>query len=69
MNCPICHAEMIMDYKFKIENHLIFNLPVIKKGADQKKVKAHSVLPAVRSNCTLTFLLVKKNKHIQFPGC
>jgi Zn-finger nucleic acid-binding protein len=40
MNCPICHAEMIMDYKFKIENYLIFNLPVIKKGADQKKVKA-----------------------------
>lgn len=31
---------MIMDYKFKIKNYLIFNLPVIKKGADQKKVKA-----------------------------
>ena len=20
MNCPICHAEMVLDYKIKIEN-------------------------------------------------
>lgn len=40
MKCPICHAEMVMDYKLKIENYLIFNLPVIKNGSDQKKIKA-----------------------------
>ena len=56
MNCPICHAEMVMDYKIKVENYLLFNM-------------RHSVLPAARSNCTPTFLPVKKNKHIQFPGC
>ena len=48
MNCPICHAEMVMDYKIKIENSLLFNIEnslrfnmvTIKKGSDQKKVKA-----------------------------
>ena len=29
MNCPICHAEMVMDYMI-----------TIKKGSDQKKIKA-----------------------------
>lgn len=69
MNCPICHAEMVLDYKIKIENGMLFNLVTIKKKSDQKKIKAAFCLPAVRSNCTLTFLPVKKNKHIQFPGC
>ena len=36
MNCPICHAEMVLDYKIKIENGILFNLVTIKK----KKVKA-----------------------------
>lgn len=46
MNCPICHAEMVMDYRIKIENSLLFNIEnsfnmvTIKKGSDQKKVKA-----------------------------
>ena len=40
MNCPICHAEMVMDYKIKIENGVIFNIVTIKKKNDQKKVKA-----------------------------
>lgn len=40
MNCPICHAEMVMDYKIKVENYLLFNMVTIKKGSDTKKVKA-----------------------------
>ena len=40
MNCPICHAEMVLDYKIKIENGMLFNLVTIKKKNDQKKVKA-----------------------------
>lgn len=40
MNCPICHAEMVLDYKIKIENGMLFNLVAIKKKNDQKKVKA-----------------------------
>ena len=40
MNCPICHAEMVLDYKIKIENGILFNLVTIKKGSDTKKVKA-----------------------------
>lgn len=40
MNCPICHAEMVLDYKIKIENGILFNLVTIKKKNDQKKVKA-----------------------------
>ena len=40
MNCPICHAEMVMDCKIKIENGILFNLVTIKKKNDQKKVKA-----------------------------
>ena len=40
MNCPICHAEMVMDYKIKVENYLLFNMITIKKGSDQKKIKA-----------------------------
>ena len=39
MNCPICHAEMVMDYKIKVENYLLFNMITIKKGSDQKKNK------------------------------
>ena len=70
MNCPICHAEMVLDYKIKIENGILFNLVTIKKEKRPEKSKSGIlVLPAVRSNCTLTFLPVKKNKHIQFPGC
>lgn len=40
MNCPICHAEMVMDYKIIIENRLLINIVTIKKKNDQKKVKA-----------------------------
>ena len=40
MNCPICHAKMVSDYEIKIENILLFNMVTIKKGIDQKKVKA-----------------------------
>lgn len=40
MNCPVCHAEMVMDYKIKVENYLLFNMVTIKKKNDQKKVKA-----------------------------
>ena len=40
MTCPICHAEMVMDYKIKIENGVLFNIVTIKKKNDQKKVKA-----------------------------
>lgn len=40
MNCPICHAEMVMDYKIKINNGMLFNLVTIKKKNDQKKIKA-----------------------------
>lgn len=40
MNCPVCHAEMVMDYKIKIENGILFSLVTIKKKNDQKKVKA-----------------------------
>ena len=40
MNCPICHAEMVLDYKIKIENGILFNLVTIKKKNDQKKIKA-----------------------------
>lgn len=40
MNCPICHAEMVLDYKIKIENGILFNLITIKKKNDQKNVKA-----------------------------
>ena len=35
MNCPVCHAEMVMDYKIKIENSLLFNVVTIKKKNDQ----------------------------------
>ena len=31
---------MVMDYKIKIENSLLLNMVTIKKGSDQKKVKA-----------------------------
>ena len=44
MNCPICHAEMVMDYKIKIENSLLFNVVTIKKGSDQRKVMAACAL-------------------------
>lgn len=40
MNCPVCYAEMVMDYKIKVENYLLFNMITIKKGSDQKKIKA-----------------------------
>ena len=40
MNCPICHAEMVLEYKIKIENGILFSLVTIKKKNDQKKVKA-----------------------------
>lgn len=35
MNCPICRAEMVLDYKIKIENGMFFNLVTIKKKNDQ----------------------------------
>lgn len=69
MNCPICHAEMVMDYKIKVENYLLFNMITIKKGSDQKKIKAAFCPSCGKIECTPTFLPVKKNKHIQFPGC
>lgn len=31
---------MVLDYKIKIENGMLFNLVTIKKKNDQKKVKA-----------------------------
>lgn len=31
---------MVLDYKIKIENGMLFNLVAIKKKNDQKKVKA-----------------------------
>lgn len=37
MNCPICNVEMVMDYKIKIENSLLFSMVTIKKKNDQKK--------------------------------
>lgn len=40
MTCPICHAEMVLDYKIRIENGILFNIVTIKKKSDQKKVKA-----------------------------
>lgn len=40
MHCPICNIEMIADYKIKVENYLLFNMITIKKGSDQKKIKA-----------------------------
>lgn len=40
MNRPICKADMVMDCKIKIENSLLFNMVTIKKGSDQKNVKA-----------------------------
>lgn len=40
MKCSICNTEMVMDYKIKIANYLFFNMVTIKKGNDQKKVKA-----------------------------
>ena len=41
MNCPICHAEMVLDYKIKIENGMLFNLVTIKKEkATRKKIKS-----------------------------
>ena len=40
MNCPICHAEMVMDCKIKIENNLLFSRVTIEKESDQKKAKA-----------------------------
>ena len=40
MNCPICHAEMVLDYKIKIENGMLFNLVTIKKKSYQKNIKA-----------------------------
>lgn len=70
MNCPICHAEMVLDYKIKIDNGMLFNLVTIKKKNDQKKVKA-----AFCPSCGKVELYAdipsgeKKNKHIQFPGC
>lgn len=39
MNCPICHAEMVLDYKIKIENGILFNLVTIKRKRPEK-VKA-----------------------------
>lgn len=35
MNCPICNVEMVMDYKIKIENSLLFSMVTIKKKNDQ----------------------------------
>lgn len=40
MKCPVCHSDMVMDYKIKIENILLFNMVTIKKGSDQKKIRA-----------------------------
>lgn len=40
MNCPICHAEMVLDYKIKIENGILFNLVTIKKKKRPEKSKS-----------------------------
>lgn len=47
MNCPICNVEMVMDYKIKIENSLLFSMVTIKKKNDQKKSKS-SILSFLR---------------------
>ena len=52
MNCPVCHAEMVMDYKIKIENGMLFNLVTIKKKNDQKKNKG-GILPFLRQDRTV----------------
>lgn len=36
MNCPICHAEMVLDYKIKIENGILFSLVTIKRKTTRK---------------------------------
>ncbi len=40
MNCPICHAEMVLDYKIKIEMAFSLTLSRSKEKNDQKKVKS-----------------------------
>lgn len=37
MNCPICHAEMVMDYKIKVENYFLFNMITIKRAVTRKR--------------------------------
>ena len=49
MNCPVCHAEMVMDYKIKVKNYLLFNMVTIKNGSDQKKSKS-SILSFLRQD-------------------
>jgi Zn-finger nucleic acid-binding protein len=69
MNCPICHAEMVLDYKIKIENGILFNLVTIKKKNDQKKVKAAFCPSCGKIELYTDIPSGEKNKHIQFPGC
>lgn len=69
MNCPICHAEMVMDYKIKVENYLLFNMITIKKGSDQKKIKAAFCPSCGKIELYADIPSGEKNKHIQFPGC
>ena len=40
MNCPLCHAAMVLDHTTTLETGMLFNLVTIKKKNDQKKVKA-----------------------------
>ena len=40
MNCPICHAEMVLYNKIKIQTGILLKLVTIKNKNDQKKVKA-----------------------------
>lgn len=40
MNCPICHAEMVLDYKIKIETVYSLTWSRSKRKTTRKIVKA-----------------------------
>lgn len=69
MNCPICNVEMVMDYKIKIENSLLFSMVTIKKKNDQKKVKAAFCPSCGKVELYADIPSSEKSKYIQFPGC
>ena len=48
MNCPICHAEMVLDYKIKIENGILFNLVTIKKKKKRPEKSKSGILSFLR---------------------
>ena len=50
MNCPVCHSEMVMDYKIKVENYLLF--------LTRRNVGVQFDLAAGRTECCFYFFLV-----------